>query len=145
MPLSANCTTRALFACDIWSTPRTLPLCSFWIRNATPGATHGRPAPIVSGSDHFELILNPYTRWFRNACVTVARTRLPGAHHAQVGQRPLTLADLPKLPLPTKDGAEGGIELVVFDVGGCLYDDDAWAGMLNDDDPRSWRYYRDVS
>jgi hypothetical protein len=27
----------------------------------------------------------------------------------------------------------------------CLYDDDAWAGMLNDDDPRSWRCYRDVS
>jgi len=26
-----------------------------------------------------------------------------------------------------------------------LYDDDAWAGMLNDDDPRSWRCYRDVS
>jgi hypothetical protein len=26
-----------------------------------------------------------------------------------------------------------------------LYDDDAWAGMLNDDDPQSWRCYRDVS
>lgn len=53
----------------------------------SPAEWAGRPAPIVSGSDHFELILNPYTRWFRNACVTVARTRLPGAHHAQVGQR----------------------------------------------------------
>ena len=27
----------------------------------------------------------------------------------------------------------------------CLYNDDAWAGMLNDDDPQSWRCYRDVS
>ena len=27
----------------------------------------------------------------------------------------------------------------------CLYDDDAWAGMLDDNDPRSWRCYRDVS
>jgi hypothetical protein len=26
-----------------------------------------------------------------------------------------------------------------------LYDDEAWAGMLDDDDPRSWRCYRDVS
>jgi hypothetical protein len=26
-----------------------------------------------------------------------------------------------------------------------LYDDGAWAGMLNDDDPRTWRCYRDVS
>jgi hypothetical protein len=25
------------------------------------------------------------------------------------------------------------------------YDEDAWAGMLNDDDPRTWRCYRDVS
>ena len=35
-------------------------------------------APVVAAVDHFELVLNPYTRWFRNACVTVERTRLPG-------------------------------------------------------------------
>ncbi|KAK0715177.1 D-arabinono-1,4-lactone oxidase [Lasiosphaeris hirsuta] len=34
--------------------------------------------PVVSAVDHFELVLNPYTRWFRNACVKVERTRLPG-------------------------------------------------------------------
>jgi len=34
-------------------------------------------APIVAAVDHFELVLNPYTRWFRNACVKVERTRLP--------------------------------------------------------------------
>lgn len=32
--------------------------------------------PVISAVDHFELVLNPYTRWFRNACVKVERTRL---------------------------------------------------------------------
>jgi hypothetical protein len=33
-------------------------------------------APIVSAVDHFELVLNPYNIFFRNACVKVERTRL---------------------------------------------------------------------
>jgi L-gulono-1,4-lactone dehydrogenase len=32
--------------------------------------------PAISSVDHFELVLNPYCRWFRNACVKVERTRL---------------------------------------------------------------------
>jgi len=32
--------------------------------------------PIISSFDHFELVLNPYHIFFRNACVTVERTRL---------------------------------------------------------------------
>ena len=32
--------------------------------------------PVISAVDHFELVLSPYTRWFRNACVKVERTRL---------------------------------------------------------------------
>jgi hypothetical protein len=32
--------------------------------------------PVISAVDHFELVLNPYTQWFRNACVKVERTRL---------------------------------------------------------------------
>ncbi|KXX75490.1 L-gulono-1,4-lactone dehydrogenase [Madurella mycetomatis] len=60
----------------------------------SPAQWSARPPPIVSDPDHFELILNPYTRWFRNACVTVSRTRLPGAHHPQVGQRQDWLSNL---------------------------------------------------
>jgi L-gulono-1,4-lactone dehydrogenase len=41
--------------------------------------------PVISAVDHFELVINPYTRWFRNACVKVERTRL-GETPAQ-GQR----------------------------------------------------------
>jgi putative hydrolase of the HAD superfamily len=33
------------------------------------------------------------------------------------------------MPLPTADGS-GGVELVVFDVGGCFYDDDAFAQAM---------------
>jgi L-gulono-1,4-lactone dehydrogenase len=43
-------------------------------------------APIVAAVDHFELVLNPYTRWFRNACVKIERTRLPNDTPAS-GQR----------------------------------------------------------
>jgi hypothetical protein len=39
----------------------------------------------------------------------------------------------------------GGAPIDMDEACACLYDDDAWAGMLNDDDPRSWRCYRDVS
>jgi hypothetical protein len=39
----------------------------------------------------------------------------------------------------------GGAPIDMDKACACLYDDDAWAGMLNDDDPRSWRCYRDVS
>ncbi|GAB1319298.1 D-arabinono-1,4-lactone oxidase [Madurella fahalii] len=60
----------------------------------SPGQWSPHPPAIVSEADHFELILNPYTRWFRNACVTVSRTRLPGAHHAQVGRRQDWLGNL---------------------------------------------------
>ncbi|KAK5658355.1 hypothetical protein OQA88_2331 [Cercophora sp. LCS_1] len=43
-------------------------------------------APLVGGVDHFELVLNPYTRWFRNACVKVERTRVPQSTKSE-GQR----------------------------------------------------------
>ncbi len=43
-------------------------------------------APPVAAVDHFELVLNPYTCWFRNACVKVERTRLSG-DVAPSGQR----------------------------------------------------------
>ncbi|KAK4454192.1 hypothetical protein QBC34DRAFT_155018 [Podospora aff. communis PSN243] len=43
-------------------------------------------APVVAAVDHFELVLNPYTRWFRNACVKIERTRLPNDTPAS-GQR----------------------------------------------------------
>ena len=68
---------RELRTSTTWSTVRLSLLPSMW-----------SPVPeIVSSSEHFELILNPYTRWFRNACLTVSRTRLPGADHPQSGQR----------------------------------------------------------
>jgi L-gulono-1,4-lactone dehydrogenase len=43
-------------------------------------------APAVASVDHFELVLSPYSRWFRHACVKVERTRLVG-QVAQSGQR----------------------------------------------------------
>jgi L-gulono-1,4-lactone dehydrogenase len=42
-------------------------------------------APIVADVDHFELVLNPYNRWFRNACIKVERKRLGDV--PQKGQR----------------------------------------------------------
>lgn len=33
-------------------------------------------APAVAGADHFELVLNPYTRWSHNSCVRVERNRV---------------------------------------------------------------------
>src|SRR5438045_206275 len=42
--------------------------------------------PVISAVDHFELVLNPYTQWFRNAVIKVERTRLGGDVQAQ-GQR----------------------------------------------------------
>ncbi len=42
-------------------------------------------APIVAATDHFEVVLNPYECWFRNACVKVERTRVGDA--AASGQR----------------------------------------------------------
>jgi len=32
--------------------------------------------PVIAAVDHFELVINPYKQWFRNACVKVERTRL---------------------------------------------------------------------
>lgn len=43
-------------------------------------------APIVAAVDHFELVLNPYYRWFRHACVRVDRVRVP-ADTPSRGQR----------------------------------------------------------
>ncbi|EPE09380.1 oxidoreductase [Ophiostoma piceae UAMH 11346] len=33
-------------------------------------------APAVAGADHFELVLNPYTRWSHNSCVRVERNHV---------------------------------------------------------------------
>ncbi|KAK4109112.1 FAD-binding domain-containing protein [Canariomyces notabilis] len=63
-------------------------------KSLSPAAWSTAPPTLVSKPDHFELILNPYKRWFRHACVTVSRTRLPGTHHPQVGQRQDWLSNL---------------------------------------------------
>lgn len=56
-------------------------------------------------------------------------------HPGSAARAPVVIASLPadlaSLPLPTGDGdGAGGVELVVFDVGGCIYDDDAFAQAL---------------
>lgn len=43
--------------------------------------------PPLSENDHFELVLNPYNRWFRHACVRVERNRIPGINVPREGQR----------------------------------------------------------
>jgi len=46
----------------------------------------GGIAPIVAAVDHFELVINPYYRWFRHACVRVDRVRVSN-DTPQKGQR----------------------------------------------------------
>jgi putative hydrolase of the HAD superfamily len=59
----------------------------------------------------------------------------PKIHHpGSAARAPVVISSLPAdmVPLPAAagDGRGGAIELVVFDMGGSLYDDDAWAQAL---------------
>jgi L-gulono-1,4-lactone dehydrogenase len=46
------------------------------VKGSLEPSTWNPVPPIISAVDHFELVLNPYYRLFRNACVKVERTRL---------------------------------------------------------------------
>jgi putative hydrolase of the HAD superfamily len=74
----------------------------------------------------------------RNTLATLTRAPLPPKIHnpgdlvrepVVISQLPADMAGLPALA-GTGDGARGPIELVVLDVGGCLYDDEAFAQAL---------------
>ncbi|PKS08088.1 hypothetical protein jhhlp_005363 [Lomentospora prolificans] len=54
-------------------------------KSLTPNLWNPIP-PIIADNDHFELVLNPYNRWFRHACVKVERKRLVG-NVPQQGER----------------------------------------------------------
>ncbi len=59
----------------------------------------------------------------------------PKVHHpGSAARAPVVISSLPAdmahLPLPTGDGRGAPIELVTFDMGGSLYDDDGWAQAL---------------
>jgi MIP family channel proteins/HAD superfamily hydrolase (TIGR01509 family) len=70
----------------------------------------------------------------RRVLAGVTRVEPRIAHPGSAARAPMVISSLPadvgRLPLPTTDGAGGGVELVVFDVGGCIYDDDAFAQAL---------------
>jgi putative hydrolase of the HAD superfamily len=59
----------------------------------------------------------------------------PKVHHpGSAARAPVVISSLPAsmapLPAPAGDGRGGAVELVVFDMGGSLYDDDGWAQAL---------------
>jgi MIP family channel proteins/HAD superfamily hydrolase (TIGR01509 family) len=74
----------------------------------------------------------------RRALASVMVRMEPKVHHpgsaarepVVISQLPADLANLPALTGAAGDGAGGPIELVVLDMGGCLYDDDAFAQAL---------------